>query len=218
MKVKLSFFLIFLAFCTNCKFVVPVDPPRENPSGNLKIQKVVETLQSQPDWLYPANDCPVDVMPKIERSVNDLGEACADEPKKCLENCQINDGGACYSLALFLQQNYTLKADYIEALFLRSCKLGIVSGCTNTAAGFFSFDLKDQQKLKCAADTFEKTCLLDDPWGCTMYGMILSSGVGREKNLDEAKKYFTKACDTFGEEDQACQQAQKLLKQINSTK
>lgn len=216
MKFKFLFLLVLLIGCSKNKSEFQTAPLSAKNDVKLETQKVIENLQSKPQWLFPADACPVDVMPAVEHSIGYLGEGCAENPEIYLEKCQSNDGNACYSLALFLQDNQIHKTDYLEALFLRSCKLGIISGCTNNAAGFYDLDSKDSVKVKCAADTFEKTCSRNDPWGCAMYGIVLSSGVGREKNIKEALKYLHKACDESVDEGEACQQARQMEEQIKS--
>lgn len=149
----------------------------------------------------------------LESNIKYLSEGCADNPKSCLEKCKKDDGNACYSLALLIQKNRDIQDENSEALFLRSCKLGIVSGCTNRAAGIYELASKNSEKTKCAVDTFEKTCSLEDAWGCTMFGSVLASGDGRKKNTTEALTYFSKAC-AKNEKAEACQRARQFEKLI----
>jgi hypothetical protein len=74
-------------------------------------------------------------------------------------------------------------------------------------------DTEDQALQKCAVDTFEKACALDDPWGCTMFGFALAEGHTREKNIEEASAAFTKACALVSTPDSpACVRANELRK------
>jgi hypothetical protein len=93
-----------------------------------------------------------------------------------------------------------------EALFLRACTLGIVSGCTNRAAGM---DRPDA----CAIRTFQVGCDRDDPWACTMIGFHLIRGIGIAQDRERARQALAKSC-RFGEDDPACEYAKRLLNEI----
>lgn len=188
-------------------------PSPQPVSSQEQTQRVLENIQSKPDWLFPADACPLEVMPDFEKDSNYAAENCENEPLRCLEKCKDENGNACYALALFLQDKNGREQMESEPLFLRSCKLGVVSGCTNRAAAMFNLQADEPDAVKCAADTFEKTCKKDDPWGCTMFGMVLTDGVGRSQNLDEALKALSKSCK-YGIEDEACQNAKNLEKEI----
>jgi hypothetical protein len=144
-----------------------------------------------------------------------LQEGCESSPKLCLENCKKDDGNACYSLALLLEDKIRIEVEESSPLFLRSGKLGIISGCTNRAAYKMDLDSTDEKSSKCSADTFEKTCVMEDPWGCSMYGIMLAYGHGREKNFDEALKFLQKACKIDSDlESEACKGANNIKAQI----
>ncbi|WOB06876.1 hypothetical protein [Piscinibacter gummiphilus] len=69
----------------------------------------------------------------------------------------------------------------------------------------------------CAARTFEKTCALDDPWGCTMYAFHLSKGRGVPVNRDMALAVLKKSCK-YGPEDEACSYGRGLREQLLTAK
>ena len=131
-------------------------------------------------------------MPEIERKIEYQAAGCAGNPDKCLEKCHANDANACYALSLLLNEQREKEEADTRALYLRPCKLGIVSGCTNNAAGKLNIAPNDEKIAKCAADTFEKTCSRDDSWGCTMYGTAWALGSGRPENIDEALSIYKK--------------------------
>lgn len=212
-KVKQIMKLIFLStilLLSSCSTMIPSSPPMPLEE---QTQKVVKDIQAEPDWLFPVDTCPLEVMPDFEKDSNYVAENCENEPSKCLEKCKDENGNACYALALFLQDKYGHEQTESEPLFLRSCKLGIVSGCTNRAAAMFNLQGDEPEAVKCSVDTFEKTCEKDDAWGCTMYGMVLMDGISRPQNLDEALKVLAKSCK-YGIEDEACQRAKSLEKEI----
>jgi TPR repeat protein len=154
--------------------------------------------------------CPSTVVPGKAVASGYAAGKCSDGPLKCFEECKANNGGSCYALALLIEKNDDSAGDYPDRLHLRACELSIVSGCTNRAARMLEQYPDDKKIEKCTADTFEKTCSLEDPWGCNMYALALTAGKGREINLEEALKTAGKACKN-GDEDTACQQSKKLV-------
>ncbi len=131
------------------------------------VQDIIQQLKREPEWLFPVA-CPGDVMPMTETAVQHLAKDCALNPGTCLERCAAENGSACYGLALFLQEQAIGEKEvenYAEMLFGQACQLGIVSGCTNRAAGMLALETNDEAALTCIARTFEKTCAKEDPWG-----------------------------------------------------
>ena len=192
---------------------------QENISAQEKAKRkqiVLENLKQKPDWLSFADDCPADVMPSSQIDNDYLSKNCENNPAECLKKCKANDGTACYALALVVQ-NTEIDDENSNALFLRSCRFGTMSGCTNNAAGKFRFYSDNPKVLNCSANTFEKTCAFNDAWGCTMYGLVLSQGLGCKKELDKALSVLPKGC-RHGEDDEACQAAHQLEEQIKKAK
>ncbi len=191
---------------------------RKEENSNLHFEKVYKTLTEKPTWLFSEDFCPFDIFPKkIDESVY-IADKCDKDATVCLENCKKNDGMACYTLAVMIQIKKTPNQDYSEALFLRACKLGVISGCTNRAARILNDKSDDEKAVECAVDTFEKTCENNDPWGCTMLGFAFYSGQGRPQDFEKALKILPKACNKYGEEDEACQTARQFIEEINKTK
>lgn len=102
-----------------------------------------------------------------------------------------------------------------EALFLRACKLGSDSGCTNRAAGILLLEPQRADRLTCSARTFEETCRRRDAWGCTMYGSALLYGHGVAANAEHARAVLPFAC-SLDEADEACLKARLLLEQLDA--
>lgn len=209
------FCLILIAFLSGCARLKP--PPELSPEQvNERTQKIIEIIQNKPDWLFPADACPAEIMPAFEKEIKYPNEGCANNPEGCLEKCKAEDGNACYALALLLQEQHGVEERTSDPLFLRSCRLGIVSGCTNRAAAMFNLETADAARLKCAADTFEKTCARDDAWGCTMYGGALGFGEGRGRNKEEALKFLAKACRDSSADKEPCQYARDIEANLKS--
>ena len=174
-------------------------------------------LQTRPFWLFGWERCPADVMPATEAPFRSLEKLCEGDLSACLDRCQGRDASACYWAALRVQG---LRRDEAasEALFLRACSLGVVSGCTNRAAGMTKDGTEGEAVTRCAVRTFERTCHANDPWGCTMFGFHLIKGLGIDRDPDRAARVLRLACARFGEEDPACARAQELLEQLGPTK
>lgn len=190
----------------------------EEEFSSPNFEKTYKILEAKPNWLFSEIDfCKLDVFPKTVNEKGYLPNSCNKDATVCLNNCKNNDGRACYTLAVLIQMKKSPEQDYSEALFLRACKLGVISGCTNRAARIMNDKPDDEKTVKCAVDTFEKTCEKDDPWGCAMFGFALYLGKGRPQDLEKALKILPKACK-FGEIDEACQMANQIIDEIKKIK
>jgi hypothetical protein len=180
----------------------PVDNTR---SGLARLAKAT--------WLFPADDCPADVLAEDENGGRDSLASCTASLDACVVRCQSAKPLACYWGAVRVQE---LKADdrYSEAMFLRACRLGVMSGCTNRAAGILSRESGRPERIQCAARTFEATCRHDDAWGCTMLGLCLIHAKGIEQDLPRAREVLNKGCK-HGADDPACSSALELLRQLD---
>ncbi len=207
-----KFILIFCLFGTlGCQILSPTLPSPEK--VKTETINVVEMLKTDPQWLKMEASCPTDIFPSDEIEYVYNEDNCKNSPVKCLENCKNESGGDCYSLAILIQRQVDIKQIQADSLFFRSCKLGLISACTNFAAAKLDREPSNKESVKCAINTFEKTCEKDDPWGCTMFGMVLANGLDRPKDLDKALNVLTKSCK-YGIEDEACSKAKKLKKSI----
>ena len=211
-----TFLLIILfALCgCNSARISPIETNSQpSPNENRVQQEELQTrLIENSHWILSNSKCPSEIFPEIEKEIEYLDEGCKF-PVTCLDNCKNEDGNACYSLALFLQKHQEIDRKYSEALFLKSCEYGVISGCTNSAAGMADLNFEDKSAQMCAYETFEKTCLKGDSWGCTMYAHFLTTGEFEKQDLDKALRILEKSCK-FGVDDPACQAAEELKKQI----
>ena len=178
-------------------------------SSGAGADGVEAELRSEPGWLFPASICPADLSLPPEAPVRYLGDHCKPRLGECLEACKRSDANACYALALALQDGVEQSAA-VGALFLRACKLGVTSGCTNRAAGLPPTD------LACANRTYEKSCDRKDAWGCAMLGLSLVKGSGMRADPARARSVLEKACASTVEDDPACRAARSLLQQLES--
>lgn len=210
MKFLSLLLLIFVAGCNQFKSSIqPNSPEYKKKILGSRTQDVIENLKNKPDWLFTGDACPIEIMPESEQGIKFKAIGCADDPDRCLEKCKADDANSCYGLGLLLDEQRGKEGEDILALYLRACKLGIVSGCTNYAVGRSNLLPGDENIAKCAAQTFEKTCAKNDSWGCSMYGLVLGNGVGVEKNLDKAVEALKKSCAVSGENSDACRSSRK---------
>ncbi|HEY3445366.1 MAG TPA: hypothetical protein VGK67_03335 [Myxococcales bacterium] len=185
---------------------------RDKPPAAEARQTALQRLEAREPWLFPADACPVDVMPTVlaEHSYSPL--ACRNgRLLDCLTACEKGSASYCYSAALDLQSPGSPKPGP-EALFLRACRLGFASGCTNAAAGRLLV-----HEDACALRTFEKICeRAGDPWACTMFGGALAKGDGVAKDPARAREVLAKSC-SHGADDPACQGAEQILRSLDGT-
>lgn len=186
------------------------------PGGQALIEELSAKVQARQDWQAQARQCPSELITSGNASLKLQANRCtiAEQWGACLQRCEAGDGNDCYWLATSLQQANGPAAGY-EPLYQRACSLGLVSGCTNHAAGMLAADTDSQVARHCAVQTFNKACELDDPWACTMYGFHLSRGIGVAPDVDLALKVLDKSC-TFGAADPACSGARQLQEEIRA--
>ncbi|HVE71789.1 MAG TPA: sel1 repeat family protein [Thermoanaerobaculia bacterium] len=161
-------------------------------------------------WRGEVDKCPSALM-REEQDLTFLkgsGGCKAPEMQQCLALCDGGNAAACYWLAISLQE-HDAPDGTVTALFRRACRLGIVSGCTNSAAAMLLPDQVSESVQQCASATFAKACALDDPWGCTMYAAQLAQGAGVAKDTKLALKVLEKSCK-YGADDPACIRAGEL--------
>jgi len=176
-------------------------------AGAADGAKVLEDVEAaRPDWLPDLDRCPADVVPPRAAKLEYDKERCAAALDQCLRNCRGGLAGDCYASALILQE--VRKNPVSEALFLKACSLGIVSGCTNRAAS-----MDGGHDDRCAIRTYEMGCDRDDPWACTMLGFHVVRGIGVTQDPERARQVLSKSC-RFGETDPACGYAKGLLREI----
>ena len=175
-------------------------------------QQVAAAVLQQDAWVGEARLCPSQLMPARAAARSPSATACTTPSSACLARCESGEGEACYWLGQGLQKQHAPDPAY-ETLFQRSCKLGIMSGCTNRAAGMMHEQSDSTASLQCANRTFEKACAADDPWACTMLGFNLNGGLGVARNPERSLEVLRKSCK-FGTDDPACTAAQNLKQQI----
>jgi len=172
------------------------------------LQQIADRIATKKEWVATAKACPAALMAKPGAQVPVGEDSCKVAVTACFSRCEKGDGPACYWLAYQLQTAGAAPAAY-ETLFQRSCKLGIVSGCTNHAAALSD----DPAWQSCAVKTFEQGCTYDDPWACTMLALHLSRGIGVAVDRQRALKVLEKSCK-YGDDDSACQYAKQMRRQI----
>lgn len=166
--------------------------------------KVMEQLEAE---------CPGDLFLKEPNKIVyvDYIDACSRRSMECLSKCQSGSADHCAGLAFNLQQA-DVPSIYSEKLYALGCAQGLVTACTNRAAGLMRY--KPEMK-SCSAKTFKLTCSEQDAWGCTMYGLVLFKGIGVTKDNKKALNVLKIGCK-HGIEDEACQYAKTLEKEIKS--
>jgi len=192
----------------------PSAPQKTTADTTASAKRAFHRLSSRPDWLFPFDACPADAFPAVEKLVPFAAGQEALDADASLDRCRANDANACYGAALQAQQ-LKVPSDYAEALFSRACSLGLVTACTNRAAGLVNAASPQSDPWPCANRTFEAMCGHDDPWACTMWGGSLVRGRGVPKDVGAARKVLPKGC-LLGEDDPACEAARKLLREADA--
>jgi hypothetical protein len=204
----------------------PVDPQGESgmivryavydrastPAAAGGREHAVERLKAREAWLFAAEECPADLIPAALPAFSFSSTACrGDRLHECLLECEHGSAFFCHMAAQEVLST-DLDPAAAQALFLRSCRLGYASGCTNAAAGRLQGGLDD-----CSLRTFEQICERSgDPWACTMWGSALAQGEVTARNPVRARTALARACRASNEEDPACQAAKGILSSLEA--
>ncbi|MEP6343348.1 MAG: sel1 repeat family protein [Maricaulaceae bacterium] len=171
---------------------------------------VFDEIDNNKELIKLSNLCPSELIQESDISFNDETNYCERNQQSCLSKCLTGSSNHCFGLANHFNIVESPEK-YSRPLYAKSCQLGLASSCTNMAAG-----MKRDQGLEaaiCYTPTFQKTCELDDPWGCTMYAVSLIYGEGVKKDTDVALDVLKNSC-RFGETDRACSTAMDLASDI----
>jgi hypothetical protein len=186
------------------RYAVYDGPPE--PATASGRDHVLERLKAREPWLFTSGDCPADLVPALLPSFAYSPGACrGDRLLECVRDCQRGAASFCYAAALELQPT-NLDPDAVQAFFLRSCRLGFPSGCTNAAAG----RIKGGEMDACSLGTFDAICeRAGDPWACTMLGAALAKGEATPRDAARARTVLDKACQ-HDQRDPACRAARSV--------
>lgn len=169
-------------------------------------------VEQKADWVKEAQQCPAALLPKRVSTDYLMGDTCKLNLGLCFMKCESGNASACYWLGYDVQQAGG-NADTANILFQRACKLGVVSGCTNRATVMSAGAPQDAAVQECAVRTYKKTCAHNEPWGCTLYALHLSRGIGVKADPDLALRMLARSC-LYGKDDPACSNAMALKQEI----
>jgi hypothetical protein len=180
---------------------------------NSEMAGAVRDVLSNKTWSAEAKHCPAKYIAQAPVHFNLSHLGCkSGKLQNCLSKCQAGNGGSCYWLAVQIQQSQP-DSEAVQSLFQRSCKLGVMSGCTNRAAEMTYGLAVSQSAERCATQTYSKACAFDDPWACSMYALQLTRGAGVAKDDEMALKVLEKSCK-YGPEDPACSNGMELREKL----
>jgi len=173
-------------------------------------------VSERPAWLMKdAGRCPADVLPSRFSSTGYGKATClGGRLRDCLRECEQGSSQSCYHVAIEGQAE-RLDGAVVSALFVRACRLGNPSACTNAAAGRTrpakAYDL-------CSVETFRRICEREgDPWACTMTASELASNVQDAQDRARIRDLTDAGC-RFGPSDPACVAAMRVLESIERAK
>lgn len=178
------------------------------------LPEVTQAVLAQPAWLAETQRCPAEFLARKEESLRTNREyACpSGNPGECFARCVSGAAESCYWLGQTLQEKKAT-TEAVDALFVRSCKLGIASGCTNFTAGLPD-GKKDKPEVRaCTLQTYERTCGHNDPWGCTMYAFELTRHNHSAADRTKALAALAKSC-LNGQDDPACNYGHALRQRL----
>jgi hypothetical protein len=158
--------------------------------------------------------CPLQLMPAhLSGRPFTAGFCAGGRLRDCAEECDAGSGIACYHAAVELQSSPATEPR-AQALFLRGCRLGVASACTNAAAGLDHAG--GAPSAACTVPTYQRTCEgAADAWGCTMLGAALIDGRGTARDPARARQVLDRACE-LEPGGPACAGARGLLARLGA--
>jgi len=173
---------------------------------------ILQLMENTKELKLFDNSCPYEIYKEPEIEYRDYIQFCSNDMQLCLNKCIKGSANHCYGLANNMQSEKWKKV-YSERLFSMSCEQGLITACTNRAAGIMRFN---PERKECYAKSFKLTCNKNDAWGCTMYGLVLSRGIGLKKNQKLALKVLKTGC-IYGTDDEACKYAKAIEEDISNS-
>jgi hypothetical protein len=117
----------------------------------------------------PSRRCVADDLGPLEPNASRKNSPCRSGPA-CGDACARGDAIACYVRGVELEEENPRSGEP-DGLYLSACRAGVAIACTNYAARMWIRG--DAADGICARRVFEKTCAVDDPFGCGMFGRLL---------------------------------------------
>lgn len=182
-------------------------------SAHAEIKDILSSIDNNEMLASLNNSCPAEIYSEPEKKYQDYIYHCKTDMKSCLSKCMDGSSNHCFGLANNLQTD-SIDKKYAEQLYSLACKQGLITACTNRAAGIMRFNPDDKE---CYAKSFKLTCSKSDAWGCTMYGLVLSRGIGFEQDNELALSVLKTGCK-YGVEDEACKYAKAIEQDIEDSK
>lgn len=192
-------FALLLLLCVNISHAFAAD------------DDIISRLKHDPALIKLDQVCPSQWLAATTQHVEhvDYSASCSSTSRDCFSKCMAGSANHCVGLARHLQVS-GVESQYSDRLYALGCQYGSVTACTNRAAGIMRYS---PTKTSCYAKSFELTCNQQDAWGCTMYGFILSRGIGVNQQLEKARHVLKTGCK-FGIEDDACKYAMAIEKEL----
>ncbi len=185
-------------------FVLEVRSPEEAAASR---EAVVQALASPPPWLAFDDPCPAGLTSQAQALTPRERPPCRADARRCLEACKDGDAVSCLALGDTFE-GVEARPRGVAGLFMRSCRLGLVEGCTSEAAAAFLDDAR-QPEWACAVRTFDLACERKEPWACAFAAAARIQGRGVAADRDEAARLIPKAC-ALDASHQACAMSRRL--------
>jgi len=180
----------------------------------------LKRLDARESWLFGKEVCPTEIMPQAFVDLPYSMNACTGgRLLDCLQECESGLASSCYSASLDLEAPGTFPPA-ATTLFLRACRLGYASACTNVAATRDAARSVGGSAIspdECSRRTFESVCdRAGDPWACAMFGKSLLEDKG-PRDAVRIREVLGKSCKQ-SEDDPACKASNSMLGQLDGAK
>lgn len=143
----------------------------------------------------PGAPCLADAMRGITIGWSERPE-CETDEARCQAACRDGDRSSCFQLGDLLVRTDG-RRDEAQALFKRSCELGLALGCVNFGADLWRVNESSAaEPAACARRIFTLACDVGDSMGCAMVGRMMVED-GTPKSRADTRAYFEDKCDAM---------------------
>lgn len=111
--------------------------------------------------------------------------------------CELNEGPSCFGLAFMYENGDGVIRDVNTAfsLYSKACDLNVGKSCTRLAYEYFTTNNTNKDQQKKSAQLFQKSCILQDSFGCGFLGLMYYHGEGVIQDLKVSARLLKNSCE-----------------------
>jgi len=169
-------------------------------AADAKARQMMRLVARSAQFQALPQQCPLAIY-KTKRNAAGAAADCAQNPRKCMRQCEAGNRVACFRAARVIQKgDLPNKNRATYRLFMEGCARGDGNACVNAGASVKNTSWPGGKppaaiRAKCQFTTYKRMCDDRHPWGCYMTAKeyLRSDGfVG--KSTRQHDSYMRRAC------------------------